>query len=214
MSDTVSSYDAKAAIWAARFETVPADAVHSALVPFIPRGSDLIALDVGAGSGRDAAWLASIGYDVVAVEPAAGMRAEGQRRHPDPRIRWLEDRLPDLTGVNRLGLAFDLIMLSAVWMHVPPPVRARAFRKLTTLLKPGGTMLMSLRDGPPDPDRPMWATPPGEIEAFARAHGLAVLRSVETLDQLGRPDLHWTSMCLRLPDDGAKERIDRADPAA
>jgi hypothetical protein len=25
-------------------------------------------------------------------------------------------------------------------------------------------MLMSLRDGPPDPDRPMWATAPGEIE--------------------------------------------------
>ena len=62
-------------------------------------------------------------------------------------------------------------------------------------------MLMSLRDGPCDPDRPMWATPPGEVEAFARAHGLAVLRSVNTPDH--RPDVHWTSMCLRLPDDGA-----------
>jgi SAM-dependent methyltransferase len=178
---------------------VRADAGHAALLQFIPHEPDLIALDVGAGSGRDAAWLASLGHDVVAVEPAAGMRAVGQRRHPDSRIRWLEDRLPDLTGVNRLGLALDLIMLSAVWMHVPPPVRARAFRKLLTLLKPGGTILMSLRDGPCDPDRPMWATPAGEVEAFARAHGLAVLRSVSTPDQLGRPDVHWTSMCLRLP---------------
>jgi SAM-dependent methyltransferase len=147
MSDAVSSYDAKAGILAARYETVRADAVHGTLLQFIPHGSDLIALDVGAGSGRDAAWLTSLGYDVVAVEPAASMRVEGQRRHPDGRIRWIEDRLPDLTGVNRLGLAFDLIMLSAVWMHVPPPVRARAFRKLVTLLKPGGTMLMSLREG-------------------------------------------------------------------
>jgi len=203
MSDTVGPYDAKAGILAERYETARADAVHAALLQFIPHGHNLIALDVGAGSGRDAAWLASLGYDVVAVEPAAGMRVEGQRRHPDPRIRWLEDRLPDLTGVNRLGLAFDLIMLSAVWMHVPPPVRARAFRKLATLLKPGGTMLMSLRDGPHDPDRPMWATPPGEVEAFARAHGLAVLRSVNTPDQLCRPNVRWTSMCLRLPDDGA-----------
>jgi SAM-dependent methyltransferase len=202
MSDTVGPYDAKAGILAASYETVRADAVHAALLQFIPHGPDLIALDVGAGSGRDAAWLVSLGYDVVAVEPADGMRVEAQRRHSEPRIRWLDDRLPDLNGVNRLGLAFDLIIVNAVWMHVPPPGRARAFRKLATLLKPGGTMLMSLSDGPGDPDRPMWATPPGEVEAFARAHGLAVLRSVNTPDQLGRPDVHWTSMCLRLPDDG------------
>jgi hypothetical protein len=57
------------------------------------------------------------------------MRVEAQRRHPDPRIRWFEDRLPDLTSINRLGLAFDLIMLSAVWMHVPPITLSRASRR-------------------------------------------------------------------------------------
>jgi len=203
MSDTVSAYDAQAGELAARYESVPADTVHAALLEFTPRGRDLIALDVGAGSGRDAAWLASLGYEVVAAEPAAGMRREAQGRHPDPRIRWLDDRLPDLSAVHRLGLAFDLVLLSAVWMHVPPPARARAFRKLATLLKPGGVIPMSLREGPPELDRPMWPAPPGEVEAFARAHGLAVLRSVVTSDQLGRADVRWTGMCLRLPDDGA-----------
>jgi protein-L-isoaspartate O-methyltransferase len=76
-SDTIGPYDAKAGVLAARYETVRADAVHAALLQFIPHGPDLIALDVGAGSGRDGAWLASLGYDVIAVEPAAGMRAEG-----------------------------------------------------------------------------------------------------------------------------------------
>jgi protein-L-isoaspartate O-methyltransferase len=42
-------------------------------------------LDVGAGSGRDAAWFAARGHDVVAVEPTSAMRSEGQHRHPDPR---------------------------------------------------------------------------------------------------------------------------------
>jgi hypothetical protein len=88
MSDTVGPFDAKAGILAARYETVRADAAHGALLQFIPHGPDLIALDVGAGCRRDAAWLASLGYDMVAVEPAAGMRTEG-RRHPDPRIRGL-----------------------------------------------------------------------------------------------------------------------------
>jgi SAM-dependent methyltransferase len=203
MNDTVSAYDSQASALATRYESVSAEAVHAALLEFIPRGDDLIALDVGAGSGRDAAWLASLGYEVVAAEPAAGMRLEAQKRHSDPRIRWLDDRLPDLANVHQLGLAFDLILLSAVWMHIPPPARMRAFRKLATLLKPGGIILMSLREGAPEPDRPMWPAPSGEVEAFARTHGLAVLRSVTTEDQLGRTDVRWTGMCLRLPDDGA-----------
>src|SRR3954451_17389913 len=143
MTDTVTAYDAQAGVLAARYEALAAEAVHGALIDFAPQGSDRIALDVGAGSGRDAAWLASLGYEVVAAEPAAAMRAEGQRRHPDQRIRWIDDRLPDLNAVHRLGGAFDLVVLSAVWMHVPPLVRARAFRKVATLLKPGGVVFIT-----------------------------------------------------------------------
>ncbi|WP_051328528.1 class I SAM-dependent methyltransferase [Geminicoccus roseus] len=117
MIDPISAYHAKASVLAARYEAVTAKTVHAALLSFLPQGAGLLALDVGAGSGRDAAWLAGLGYEVVAVEPAAGMRAEAQERHPDPRIRWLDDRLPDLAAVHRLGLAFDLILLSAVWMR-------------------------------------------------------------------------------------------------
>jgi hypothetical protein len=130
------------------------------------------------------------------------MREEAKRRHPDTRIRWLDDRLPELHTVNRLGLAFDLILLTGVWMHIPPPARARAFRKLVTLLKPGAPMLMSVREGPPDPARPMWPAPTGEVEKYASFHGLAVLRSAISADLFGRPNVHWVNMCLRLPDDG------------
>lgn len=77
-------------------------------------------LDIGAGSGRDAAWFAGQGHDVNAVEPSSGMRSEGQRFHADPRIRWMDDRLPELSGIGRLGISFDLVMLNAVWQHVAP----------------------------------------------------------------------------------------------
>lgn len=199
----IGAYDSQAEVLAARYESVSAETVHAALLDFLPAGRDLLALDVGAGSGRDAAWLASLGFDVVAAEPAAGMRREGQRRHPDARIRWIDDRLPDMSAVYRLGLAYDLVLLSAVWMHVPPDTRARAFRKVVTLLKPGGTIFISLREGESEADRPMWETPPGEIEALSRSLGLQVLTSVATPDRLERPGVRWTVMCLRLPDDGA-----------
>jgi hypothetical protein len=49
----------------------------------------------------------------------------------------------------------------------------------------------------------MWPAPVGEVEALARAHGLGVVRIAASEDRLGRPDVHWTTVCLQLPDDGA-----------
>jgi SAM-dependent methyltransferase len=198
---SISFYDANAIALADQYEGIPAIEVHAPIADLIPRTG--LALDVGAGSGRDAAWLASLGYVVVAAEPAGAMRREGARRHPTDSIRWLDDRLPDLSATHQLGLSFELILASAVWMHVPPPSRQRAFRKLVTLLKPGGVFIVTLRSGPSETDRPMWPTSSGEIEALARTHGLAVVRSVAAADQLKRPGVPWTAMCLRLPDDGS-----------
>ena len=141
--------------------------MHAPIVDLLPTGQNRVALDVGAGSGRDAGWLASLGFDVVAVEPARSMRGSAKQRYPSHQIQWLDDRLPGLDEVHRLGLRFDLILLSAVWMHVKPADRHRAFRKLATLLKPGGLLIMSLREGPSEQDRPMWPAPAGEVEALA-----------------------------------------------
>jgi SAM-dependent methyltransferase len=186
---------------AARYETIDPAVLHQELVKHIPSASATI-LDIGAGSGRDAAWFAAQGYTVLAVEPSDTMREEGQRRHPDPRITWLADSLPGCDAVFRIGAAFDVILLSAVWMHVTPADRPRAFRKLVTLLKPGGLLALTLRIGPPAPDRDMHPVDVTEIEALARAHGVGVLRAECSKDLFNRDELKWVQMVLRLPDDG------------
>lgn len=161
-----------------------------------------LALDVGAGSGRDARWLRALGFEVVAAEPAAGLRSRGAARSGDG-IRWIDDRLPSLDQVHRISLSFDLITLSAVWQHVAPGDRARAFRKLVTLLRPSGVLALTLRSGPAPLDRPMHPTSSSEIEALARSHGMEILK-VQPLDDLqGRADISWTIVALRMPDDGA-----------
>lgn len=203
MADPIAGYHADASRLAERYESVASQMVHGVIADLVVRGEQRLALDVGAGSGRDAAWLASLGYEVVAVEPAAGLRQEAKQRHPEATIRWLDDRLPELGVVHRLGLAFDLILLSGVWMHIRPTERARAFRKLVTLLKPGGLLLLSIRNASQDPNRPMWETSAGEIESLARDHGLAVVRIAAGADLLGREDVHWTTIVLRLADDGS-----------
>lgn len=88
-------------------------------------------------------------------------------------------------------------------MHVPPRERPRAFRKLVTLLKPGGLHILTLRHGPGESGRVMHPVSLGEIEALARDHGLAVMRALDAADPMVRADVSWTTACLRLPDDGS-----------
>jgi len=202
--DVIAVYDAQAAELADRYDRIGLLEAYAGMGELIaPAGIDPLALDVGAGSGRDAAWLAAQGYEVVAVEPAAGMRAEGQQRHPDAKVRWLDDRLPGLVSVHGLALGFDLILLSAVWQHVAPTDRPRAFRKLVTLLRPGGLMLMTLRHGPAPVDRPMHPVSLSEVEGLSRVNGIEVLRVVDKSDAMARSDVRWTMVALRMPDDGA-----------
>ncbi|MYA60445.1 MAG: methyltransferase domain-containing protein [Chloroflexi bacterium] len=201
MADPIAWYDANAETVVAQYEGLASETVHGWLRDLLPNGSATV-LDIGAGSGRDAAWLSAKGYDVVAVEPSASMRAAGAAIHAHAPIRWIDDRLPALATVSKSGLSFDLILLSAVWMHLPPGDRPRAFRKVINLLKPGGLMAIVLRDGPADQARGIHPVVLEEVEGLARDHGAFVERHTAAEDQLGRPGIRWIQVAVRLPDDG------------
>lgn len=203
LPDPIAGYDAFGPELTARYEGLRAEDVHAAFLRFLDGGPDRLALDIGAGSGRDAAWLRRMGFEVVAVEPARAMRDAAATLHGDKGIRWLDDRLPALTQTHRLGLSFDVILLSGVLMHVRPDERPRAFRKIATLLKPGGLLLITVRDGAGSLDRPMWPVTQGELEIHARSLGLTVLQVMGSRDLLARTDVQWTTYALQLPDSGA-----------
>jgi SAM-dependent methyltransferase len=194
-------YDAHAAELVRRYELVDPSNLHSWLTGLLHVTPGTV-LDIGAGSGRDATWFASQGHDVVAVEPSTAMRSEGERLHPDPRIRWVDDRLPDLSETSQLGISFDLVLLSGVWQHVAPGHRERAFRKIAGVVKSGGLLAISLRSGPSPPDSRMYPVSLDEVERLARNHGFAVEKVQHAADQQGRADVSWTCVALRLPDDG------------
>lgn len=199
--DIVATYNRRAKEFAGQYEAIAFEDLYADVLDLLP-AEPAVVLDVGAGSGRDAAWLAARGHSIVAVEPAAGMREEAARRHGSTTIRWLDDRLPGLERVHRCAMAFDLILLAAVWMHVPSTDRRRAFRKLITLLKPGGRMILSLRHGPGDPERAMHPVSRAEIERLAAEHGAMVTRAIRTPDRLGRPEVSWETVVVQLADDG------------
>ncbi len=191
-------YAARAREYADRFEAAPFGTVHAAWLHLLPAGGGA-ALDVGAGSGRDAAALARRGFEVVAAEPSDSMRAEAGRRHSSELIHWLDDALPDLANVRRLGRRFDLVLLSAVWQQVAPEERRRALDNLAALLAPGGLLVVTLRLGPPDESRGMHAVDAGELEDLAAATGLErIPLSEETVPDLGgRPQIRWGTRAFR-----------------
>jgi SAM-dependent methyltransferase len=200
-SDAVGWYDAHAPELSGRYEALNTDELLGWLEGLLPKVPAVV-FDIGAGTGRDAAGLAARGFEVIAVEPSAGMRAEGARLHPDSQVKWVNDRLPGLQATLRLGITADVVLLSAVWMHVPPADRPRAFRKVVSLLKSGGLLAMTLRHGPAEPERAMHPVSLEEVERLARDHGLAVVRVHHGEDRLGRAEVSWTKVALRLPDDG------------
>ncbi|BCO17222.1 SAM-dependent methyltransferase [Alteromonas sp. KC3] len=202
MTKNITYYSANASELARQYNSLPFEAVHKDWLNEIPK--DGMVLDVGAGSGRDARYLAAKGLGVVAVEPSNGIRELAQQYTVSNPIHWIADSLPELTEVFRLQTKFDLILLSAVWMHIAPSSRERAFRKLSSLLKPNGKLIISLRHGICDDERTMYDVSADELAKFASQFGLTyrLLTNEQSADVLGRDGVTWQTVMLALPDNG------------
>ena len=200
MPPSWTAYENQAEAFSDLYESVTFERTHASILDLIP-SDPLRVLDVGAGSGRDAAWFELQGHEVVACEPSAAMRQEARRLRPASKVRWLADALPDLATLARSGVSFDFILLAGVWMHLAPADRPRAFRKLAALLAPGGSLAISLRHGPDSENRGFHPVSASELEVLAAQHGLVCLRKREEADDLGRAGVTWTILLFQLPDD-------------
>ncbi|MDN7129659.1 methyltransferase domain-containing protein [Pseudidiomarina sp. 1APR75-15] len=153
--------------------------------------SEGMVLDIGASSGRDARYLANKGLSVVAVESDAGIREQAQQYDAAQPIHWIDDSLPELSHVHKLQTKFDLVLLGAAWMDVPSSARQRSFRKLSSLLKPNGKMVVSLSHGESPDDHA------DELAQFAQQQGL----TYKVVARRDDASLRQTIL-LTLPDDG------------
>ncbi len=196
--DVFSIYAAAAPALVTRFEEVPPERLFAPVADLLPRPPARVA-DIGAGSGRDAAWFAASGHTVLAVEPVAELRTAAMALHPSPRISWLDDRLPHLPALAAHG-TFDLVTLCAVWHHLVPEDREIAMARLAATVAPGGLFVLSLRHGPEMHGRPVYPVPPEETVDAATRAGLALVRRVEADSLHGEnqaANVRWTWLALR-----------------
>ena len=179
-----------------QYESITFADVHQHVRHLIPTTPSRV-LDIGAGTGRDAAGFVAMGHKVTAIEPTAELRVAAAALHPSPNIEWIDDSLPDLARVAESGETFDLVMLTAVWMHLDEEQRHRAMPRIAGLVREGGVMMLSLRHGPVPPGRRMFNVTADETIRLANAAGF---RTVLTLDHrdglLGRPRVSWTRLAF------------------
>jgi SAM-dependent methyltransferase len=179
---------------AVQYESFTFEALHKDVIPLFPKDAKRV-LDIGAGTGRDAAGFAAMGLKVLAVEPVAEMRAHARRLHPSPRIDWLEDSLPQLAHVHARNETFDIVMLTAVLMHFDGAERALIMTRVVPLLAPQGVMALSLRHGPVPPGRRMFEVADEDVRDLAESHGLETrLMLTGKRDKFHRDDVTWSRL--------------------
>lgn len=102
------------------------------------------ALDVGAGEGGDALWLAERGWDVTATDISQRaldrIDAEARRRGVDVTCQQADANALDPFDIG----AFDLV--SAQYASIPRTPDGRAVRNLLNAVAPGGILLVVSHD--------------------------------------------------------------------
>ncbi|HUB16261.1 MAG TPA: class I SAM-dependent methyltransferase [Acetobacteraceae bacterium] len=182
-----------------QYESVSFAEVHRAAFPLMPPPpADVV--DIGAGTGRDAAGFAALGYRVTAVEPTAALRQRAMTLHDSADIAWLDDSLPTLAVLSARNETFDIVMLTAVWMHLDHEQRRWAMPRVAALVRSGGVMMLSLRHGPVPAGRRMFEVTPDETIALAQSQGLRCIQHLKGQDSmLCRPGVSWDRLVFVKP---------------
>jgi SAM-dependent methyltransferase len=195
----LSGYESDSAALIDRFEAISSAELFAPVRHLLPTNPSRI-IDIGAGTGRGAAWFASQGHKVVAVEPIQAFRQAGVERHSSPQIEWVNDTLPTLTCILDRNETFDLIVLSAVWQHLEDFGRKEVFPKLRALAPVGGLVVMSIRNGPGAAARPVFPASPPDAVSWAVAHGFrcAFKHSAQSIQTKNRiAGVTWTWLGLQ-----------------
>jgi len=117
------------------------------------------ALELAAGSGTNAVWLAGRGWRTTAVDWSPVGLANGRAKEAAARVEveWLER---DLFAWSPPARSFDLVVI--VYLHLPPEERRPVYAHAAAAVVPGGRLVVIGHDrlnatqgegGPPDPER-------------------------------------------------------------
>jgi 2-polyprenyl-3-methyl-5-hydroxy-6-metoxy-1,4-benzoquinol methylase len=171
-TDWNERYAAEELLWGAEPNRFVEEELHD--VP--ARGR---ALDLACGEGRNAIWLAKLGWVVTAVDYSEVAIERGRRlaaeQHVD--VEWIE---ADVSGFVPEAGAFQLVVIA--YLQVPETSRRTVLAHAASALGPGGILFMvgharlNLIEGVGGPRQPGVLWEPSEIRREVAALGLSIQR--------------------------------------
>jgi SAM-dependent methyltransferase len=170
----IQGYAKEAASLIPRYEAISPSDLYSPVLYLLPEAPSRI-IDIGAGTGRDAAWFASQGHQVLAVEPVAAFRDAGTTLHPNSSVEWLDDTLPLLKRVIDRADLFDLTLLSGVWHHLTSRQRQTSMENVRLITATDALLIISIRQGLNAPARPGYELSSDETINLAEVNGFKLV---------------------------------------
>jgi protein-L-isoaspartate(D-aspartate) O-methyltransferase len=120
-------------------QTISQPYIVALMTDLLQPGPDDVVLEVGTGSGYQAAVLAGLVKAVYTIEIIRGLGKQAQQRLKRLGYRNVEVRLGDGYYGWEEHAPFDGIVVTAAASHIPPP--------LLRQLKPGGRMVIPVGSG-------------------------------------------------------------------
>lgn len=138
------------------------------------------ALDLGAGEGRNAVWLAQQGWRVTAVDFSDVGLTKATQLAEAAEVE-LSTVCADVTDYVPEPGTFDLV--AVLYLHLPADLRTAVHRRAADAVAPGGTLLVvghdatNLVDGHGGPQDPDVLFSPSDVTADITSTGLVIERA-------------------------------------
>ena len=191
---TLAYYSAHATDVAQRYESTGSALSCYFAISFPYEGK---ILDVGCGSGRDLALLASLGFDVYGVDATPELVEFALLTHPVLRGRIKVGQLPQLG--QPFGVKYDGILCCAVLMHLDEITLVNSVKSFREALKIDGRVLISVPATRPDADlngrdqygRLFKNYSAQHLKTIFEVEGFRLLQEWENFDTLQRKGIVW-----------------------
>lgn len=203
-STTLGYYDQHARSAASQYEQVDFSPVLDTVRTVMSLPAQV--LELGCGSGRDAAALLASGYDVIALDGSRAMISEAIRLHPELQDRLHHHVLPERF---RFGAGqFDAVLAFAVIMHLAREQIGTCIREINRVTKPGGLFVVSVNtcrnelneEGVDRAGRYFTVMPAAQWAELLSSAGFDSERTEVSSDIGGRPGIEWVTFVARKTD--------------
>lgn len=149
------------------------------------------ALDLGAGEGRNAIWLAQRGWTATAVDFSDVALAKAAQLAEASDVE-IETIAADVTTYTPPTRAYDLV--AVIYLHLPARQRTQVHRRAAAALNPGGTLVVlghdttNLTHGHGGPQDAAVLFTPDDVVSDLEATGLTVIKAERVHRTVTTPD--------------------------